>query len=239
MQFPKSISPCPIIEGVFEIKFNSNIPQPAILGMVYNEFKQEYPSLENLPASQIPEEIINSDPNLKFKAFHKLVGDGYIILVGYDVIAITVVNSYKGWNDFKPKILRFLNGILNIGLIASPISGILRYINLFEGDIYSNINLSITLNNSPVVSNNSQVRFESNHGEYIKTLQISNNVIYNTLPAQQRLGSIIDVSVSTFQQDLMSEKFEDIIEEMHTIEKSTFFELLKEPFLQTLSPVYS
>lgn len=239
MQFPTSIHPCPIIEGIFEIKFNSRIPKPAILGMVYNQFKDEYPIVENLSASQLPVEIINSDPNFKYKAFHKLVGDHYIILVGFDVIAITINNTYRGWNDFKPKIVSFLQGINKIGLVESPVSAILRYINLFDGDIYQNINLDITLNNNTIVSNNAQVQFQLDHGDYIKSLQVSNNVNYSTASVSNRLGSIIDVSVSTFHHDLISNRLEEVIEEMHTIEKDTFFQLLKTPFLQTLNPTYS
>jgi len=38
---PKSIETCPIIEAIFEIRFESTVPGDAIFGIIYNEFKTE------------------------------------------------------------------------------------------------------------------------------------------------------------------------------------------------------
>ena len=68
MAAPKKITPCPIIESVVEIRFDSAIPAEAIFGVVYNAFNDIFPNKPiNLPILQIPEQIRNSDPNLQYK----------------------------------------------------------------------------------------------------------------------------------------------------------------------------
>ena len=65
MKLPKEISPCPIIDTVIEIRFESTMPKEAkeaIFGIIFNEFNDRYPSLEKLPILQIPEAIREADP---------------------------------------------------------------------------------------------------------------------------------------------------------------------------------
>ena len=53
-KLPFSIDPCPILEAIFEIRFESSFPGDAIFGIVYNEFKDEFQEVEQLPVLQLP-----------------------------------------------------------------------------------------------------------------------------------------------------------------------------------------
>ena len=41
-KLPISISPCPIIEAIFEVRFEASVPGDAISGIIFNEFKNEF-----------------------------------------------------------------------------------------------------------------------------------------------------------------------------------------------------
>jgi len=57
MKIPKKIDPCPIVEAIVEIRFDSNLPGDAIFGVIYNQFKEDYPKFTKLPILQLPEAI--------------------------------------------------------------------------------------------------------------------------------------------------------------------------------------
>ena len=41
-EIPSKIDPCPIKEVAFEIRFTSSIPEDAIFGIVFDQFKEDY-----------------------------------------------------------------------------------------------------------------------------------------------------------------------------------------------------
>lgn len=49
MELPKKIDPCPIVDAIIEIRFSTNIHPSAVFGVIYNEFKDKYPTVEKLP----------------------------------------------------------------------------------------------------------------------------------------------------------------------------------------------
>ena len=89
MQLPKVISPCPIIEAIVEVRFDASIPSDAIFGVVYNEFKNDFPKKpESLPITQLPEQIRNNEPNLLYKPHYRLSDSTFLLHVGQKVISI-------------------------------------------------------------------------------------------------------------------------------------------------------
>jgi uncharacterized protein (TIGR04255 family) len=69
IQLPKKISPCPITEAIVELRFESDIPNDAVFGIVYQDFKTDYPVLEDLPILQLPESIRKQDKALHYKPY--------------------------------------------------------------------------------------------------------------------------------------------------------------------------
>ena len=83
-KLPIKISPCPIIEVTVELKFSSSLPKGAIFGILYNAVKDKFPKVEKLPAAMLPNEIIENDANLKYKALYKLTDGKFTVQVGMD-----------------------------------------------------------------------------------------------------------------------------------------------------------
>lgn len=72
MDLPKTIDPCPIVDALLEIRFQTLTHPNAVFGLIYNELQKDFPKVENLPILQLPDAIRASDPNFKFKPQYKL-----------------------------------------------------------------------------------------------------------------------------------------------------------------------
>ena len=88
MKLPKLIDPCPIIEAIIEIRFESKLISDAIFGVIYNSVKETFPKTENLPILQIPENIRINDPNLKYNPYYSLLNNNFILQIGPKVVSL-------------------------------------------------------------------------------------------------------------------------------------------------------
>jgi uncharacterized protein (TIGR04255 family) len=236
-KLPTKISPCPIIEATVELKFSSTLPKGAIFGIIYNTLKDTFGTVEKLPTAMLPNEIIENDPNLKYKALYKLTDGHFNVQVGNDVISIHSPNNYVRWETFLQKIIPFFDKINHAEIVDKTESLVLRYLNFFEIDIYKNINLHVQMLDKPYESNNLVVRTESWEGLFIKILQIANNVTVTNALGQKQ-GSLLDIACVLHNPDNLFSNIKEIISQAHQIEKELFFGLLKREFLETLKPEY-
>lgn len=232
MTFPKSISPCPILDALFEVRFSSNINSNAVFGQIYGALQKDFPKVESLPILQLPDSLRNTDPNFQYKPHYRISNENFVVQIGPDVIAISSFPNYAGWEAFSKKIFSILEQIENIKIINKVERVGIRYINFFENDIFQNITLKVCIGNETVTNKNTVVRTEIEEGEFSSTLQIANNAINNDV-----VGSIIDID--TFRTINLSNFFidkEEIINNGHSTEKNIFYSLLQPNFLSTLNP---
>ena len=243
MNVPKKITPDLIVEAIVELRFNSNTPADAIFGIVYNSIKDEYKEVEKLPILQLPEEIRANDPNLIFKPYYKLASENFILQIGPRVISIASYNNnYCGWKTFNEEIQKIFKKTLETNVISEPQRLGVRYINFFErtlyGNIFSNINLSIQLNNAPLNNEETVIRTVFDQNNFITNLQIVSKaqmLVKNTV----KDGSIVDIDTFTENKDsLIANKLHITLENGHSEEKIIFFGLLNADCLNKLIPQY-
>lgn len=243
MQLPKKITPCPIEEVIVEIRFESLLPAEAIFGVVYNVLNNSYPNLEQLPILQIPEFIRTQDPNLTFQPHHRLRRDNYSIQIGPKVISVGVGKEYPGWNAFKFEINAVFSKINELNFITKISRVGIRYIDFFEGDMFKNINLQLSIYDENAVTEQTFVRTLLKRGNFDCLLQVGNNMTVERSNTPARVGSIIDMDMSNTEVDMQTSKqfFQEVdtlLELGHNTQKDLFFNLLKPEFLATLNPVY-
>jgi len=235
-KLPLSINPCPIIEAIFEIRFDSSFPGDAIFGIIFNQFKDEFQDVEQLPILQLPAAIRNQDPNLKFSPHYKIKKNNFIIQIGPNVFSLTNIKEYCGWKVFSEKIFDTYNKVSELGLIKKQFRTALRYINILPGiNVFEKSNLSIKLNDKTLGAN--QINFTAEipyeHGaSNLKLINFAEAIFEN----QATKGSIVDID--TYVQQEKFDNFKDAVECAHTAEKKLFFNLLEQEFLNTLNPVY-
>lgn len=243
MQLPKKITPCPIEEVIVEIRFESSFQAEAIFGVVYGALSNSYPNLESLPILQIPEFIRAQDRNLIFQPHHRLRRDNYSLQIGPKVVSVVLGKEYSGWDAYKSEIhavfdkineLNFINKISRVGI---------RYIDFFEGDIFKNLNLQLSIYGENAITEQTFVRTLLKRGDFDCLLQVGNNMTIDTTSAPTRVGSIIDIDMSNTEVSVQTSNqfFREVyalLEQGHDIQKDLFFNLLKPEFLATLNPVY-
>ena len=66
-KLPKKLGKDPIIDVIFECRFDSRLPASNILpGIFYTKFSDEEKYLERLPQFEIPEFVRNNDPSMEY-----------------------------------------------------------------------------------------------------------------------------------------------------------------------------
>ncbi len=234
-KLPLSINPCPIIEAIFEIRFESDFPGDAIFGIVFNQFKNEFQDVEQLPILQLPAAIRNQDPNLKFSPHYKIKKNNFIIQTGPNVFSLTNIKEYCGWKVFSEKIFNTYNKVSELNLIKKQFRTALRYINILPDiNFFEKSNLDIKLNDKSLGSNHINFTAEIPYKHGASNLKLINfaEVIFE---GQAIKGSIVDIDTHVRQENFDS--FKDAVECAHTAEKELFFNLLDKEFLNTLNPV--
>lgn len=237
MTLPKSISPCPIIEAVFEVRFSSELPRNAVFGIVYNSLKSKFRSNPiTLPILQIPENVRENDPNLKFKPHYKLEKENLIVQIGPDVLTISIVSPYNGWEIFSNEIHATLQSFIETDVVSSFSRVGLRYVNFFSSPIFEKMNINVSLNENEIEYHNTLLRTSFFSGEFTSNLAVSNNSSWN-----QKIGAIIDIDTFITGEAIQSFESErkNLLDKAHDIEKNLFFSLLKPDFLKSLNPIYS
>ncbi len=192
-KLPIKIDPCPIIEAIFEIRFESSLPGDAIFGIIYNQFKDEFQPVEQLPILQLPAAIRAQDPNLKFSPHYKIKKDNFIIQIGHNVFSLTNVKEYCGWEQFSEKIINTYNKLTDLNLINKQLRVALRYINIFSDiNIFSNSNLDIQLNDKNLGDNKINFTGEIPYEQGASNLKLINfaEAIYEN---QVIKGSVVDI----------------------------------------------
>lgn len=230
------LSNSPIIEASVEIYCTFNIPNDAVIGVIYTtltEHKIAIKALNKLPICNIPEEIRKSDINLRDKPTHQFICDEGVILVGNNTLSFGVLPPYKSWITFQSFIKKVIKYIRDAQIIKGLSRISIKYLNFFkDNNIFDNINLKISLNNN--IINNPSTVFKTEiitKSDSIIVLQITNGVhVKNQLLKLDNNGSLLDLNVVSKKISL--DTLETVIENAHTEAKELFFKLLKSDFVK-------
>ena len=239
MKLPKSISPCPIVEAVFESRFQTDTPEEAVVGMVYQALRKDFPKMSALPLASLPQQMRKADPEFTYQPLHRLEGERMVLLIGPRNFAIASKGEYLGWQGYCADALRVFETIAATGIFQKIERFGLRYISFFEGDVLSNLTLSVQLQGTEIQGGESffrtilQWKGCSCHLQVGKDLKLSNR--------DGKAGSVVDIDAFVQSPTTSGSLLDDakgFLEMAHHAEKDLFFTLLKPEFLETLSPTY-
>ena len=236
--YPKKIGLCPIIDTGIEIRFSSNLYKNAIFGVFFNALKERFPSPEKLPILQLPEQLLASDPNFRFKPHYKLGNDKAVLQIGPDVIVFSSHIPYVGWTEFSKNIYELFDLILSVNIITKVSRLGIRYINFFNENIFNNLDVTLDIRNIKLPRESTIFRAEILSGGFMNVINIADKVtqLKNNIPT---VGSVIDIDTSrNYSDDSFISNLRTEINSAHEEEKKIFFDLLKPDFLNTLNPIY-
>jgi uncharacterized protein (TIGR04255 family) len=235
-KIPLSISPDPIAEAIFELRFDASIPDDAVFGVLYGSFKDEYPEVEQLPVLQLPS-VIRNQENLQYVPHYKLTSGNFVAQIGPKVFVMSCVGSYGGWGVFSEKIYNAYDKLLRLNFIKCETRRSLRYVNIFPDiNICKKTALRILLGDKTIGEQLLTLTAEVPHDFGASKLVIANNAVIKK-PEGVINGSVIDVD--TFVKPELLADFGSSIEYAHNEEKKVFFECLDSEFLASMNPKYS
>jgi len=239
-KLPIKISPCPILEAIVELRFDSEFEAGAVFGVIYQKVKDEYSHIDKLPILQLPENMRLSDLNLLHLPWYKLTKDNISLNIGPKIFSVSCAKEYIGWEQFALIVKEGFNIVLETGIVKNLTRLGMRYINFFEANIFDNTIVQISKNGESFPSIEKLLKVKVPYDQGCSTLLITNNAqIIDKETKEPKTGSIIDIDV-VFEKglEMFQGNMHDILEETHKEEKKRFFDLLKPEYLTTLNPEY-
>jgi|YNPMSStandDraft_1061717.scaffolds.fasta_scaffold04865_6 uncharacterized protein (TIGR04255 family) len=241
---PKKLLKEPLIEVIWEVRFNIPGLSEVLSGILYSELKQTHQNLkiQRLPICEIPFSIVEINPSLQYLPKIRIESnDSLLWQIGEYNITLNCRKPYIGWNRFKESINDLSEIIKNSGLITVLSRHSLRYIDLFSYNIVpelSGLQLHIHLGSYKVKNDPLQMRLEilSNNVRHI--IQIANPVTVD-LPDGQQTGIIVDIETIAIENKIDWFIIWDQLELLHESSKKLFFnDILAKETIEKLEPEY-
>lgn len=240
MKFPKRLKKNPIVDAIAEIRFSSDIPAEAIVGLVYSQIKDEFGSPENLPILQLPLQIRESDPQLRYQACYKFSRKGQLLLLGPRNVALSI-QQYENWAATEPLLVELITKLDQVSLFKEIERVGLRYVNFFEStNVIENSTLTVSIAEKSIASDTITLRSEKSLDDFKVITQLANVAFVEGSPTRQ--GSIIDIDIInekiTAKKDGRSKELMQIFAKANELADEAFFSLLKPEFLKKFEPEY-
>lgn len=246
MLLPKRLEKEPLIDAVFEIRFQSATPASSILpGLLFGRLEGEK-KIEKLPIAQLPEQVRISDPNLKYAPVLRIVWKNFSLMISDNGLTVGCMLPYPGWSSFKEIILEVIGYLSNSNVINKVERYSIKYVDIIPAnslkDQVSAVNLELVIGKHKLDKEFYQVRVDIPIDDFVNIIILSSaaNVI---LPSgEKRSGVAVDIDTIL---DLGKVPIEDIyakldknLEKMHDLNGKIFFSCLTEKTIENLGPIY-
>jgi len=237
MSLPKEISPNPLIISSIEVRFISDLDEANVLGTFFPVFSKE---LEKLSTGKIPSKIRKVQEHLKYFPDYTLSNNKYSVSFSNKAILFENVGEYTFWDNYFDFVKKQLTKLFSLKIIKKIERIGVRYASILKQEE----NLNNILKHYPVFSINGfdeqlvLIRTDLKKNKNNLHLQIARNA-KTELNGIVKNGLLIDIDASNsniIEQD--DEIVFKIIDELHSDEKSLFFELLTPTYLSKLNPKY-
>jgi uncharacterized protein (TIGR04255 family) len=244
---PKRLRKEPLLDALFECRFNSHFPISNILpGILFSAFEEEQIKLERLPQSEIPEAIRNNDLNFQYVPLVRVRLQNYSFLIGDRSLAVSCNLPYRGWNDFKPIIIKMIEVLKKSKLIDSVLRYSTKYVDLIQSndltDQASLVNLSLRLGSHHLTKEAYQVRMDIPADGFINIIHIISGAKIMMPDQTMREGVVIDIDTiketGGIPIEQLEQELDSALEHIHRVSKETFFDCLTECTLERLEPEY-
>jgi uncharacterized protein (TIGR04255 family) len=243
---PKKLKKEPLIDGVFEIRFTSDVPAGAILpGLLFKKLGGNK-APEQLPLAQLPQPFRDADPNLQFAPLSRLDWGQFYINVGDHSVSIGFNHPYPGWVTFKPAITDVMEALKDAGIVKSIERYALKYVDLLPAtslrEQVAFVNLDVTLAGHKLEEEAFQLRLEIQKDGFIHAIQVVSSAIATLQNGESRQGLVVDVDTIANQESISFDELlndlSDKLETIHLENKKIFFACLKPQTITALDPEY-
>lgn len=244
MNLPTRLTSEPIVDALFEIRFQAKAPVGSILpGFLFASLKAD--KIENTPTAALPDVFRRTDPNLRAAAIAKVYWDNFYILIGDESLAVGCQLPYPGWSKFFPAIRHIFSLVAELGLIDEVVRYSAKYVDLLPVEAGLNqLQLDLTVGTENLPHNAFMLRTELKQGDYIHGVSVIHPAnVQMAQNKESKKGLVLDIDTISILAKKMSfsdflVNFEDLANNIHLSNKKLFFDFLKTTTIEALGPVY-
>lgn len=245
-KLPSRLDKEPLLDALFEVRFTAAAPVSSVMPGVLFAALQGNKAIEALPASQIPSQIRESDPNLRFAPVMRIKLDQYIVQFSDHSFAVSCRLPYPGWSEFRPFIIYVMGVLSNVGIVTAVQRYSLKYIDIIEVQdpqqqiSYANVSLRVAnhqLSNEPC-----HIRMDVKVNGFTNIITMASSATATNDQGVAKQGLVIDIDTI---MDLNGMPFAELCADLeprlraiHAVNKKTFFDCLTPSGLAFLEPIY-
>ena len=101
ISIPKKLGVCPIVEAIFEVRFEPSVASNAVFPILYGAFRNDFPNIEQIiPIAQMPMTVVENDQNLRFQPHYRMrhqEHNNILVQIGPRVLTVNMLQPYDGW----------------------------------------------------------------------------------------------------------------------------------------------
>lgn len=244
---PKRLVKEPLIEAIWQLQFESAGGHlgDILPGMLFTALREAHPKLklQRLPSADIPAQMAQADPNLRYMARYRMEEPDSPIMyqVGDRIITLNCRRPYSGWGTFKQKILGLIKIIEGSKLVPLPVRHSLRYIDFMTLDPAPNhagLKLSLKLGQFDIQSLPMQIRIELPDGDCTHIVQVATPASVQ-FPEGTKEGTILDLETLSTRSASDWTSIARQTDHLHERSKALFFEhILTAEAIESMEPEY-
>ncbi|MGE1083080.1 TIGR04255 family protein [Pseudomonas shirazensis] len=241
---PSKLAREPMIEAVFEMRFESSAPVAAMLpGILYSKLNGSL-SMEQLPPHALPKEMRDADPNFLHVPLTKCSWGNYWILIGDRIFSVASKLPYAGWADFLQKIQMAYGVVLDTGMITTVSRCSIKYVDILDSIPLSpvdcfNMELSVGSIGS---AENFHIKIGAVQDGISHTVQLISNAMTQLYGGRELQGPLIDVDsiidIAEEDSSTFASKLVERASVLHEANKRAIFDAISEAALCYLEPTY-
>ena len=241
--YPRKLGKDPLVEVVFEVRLGPDKTSlSAILpGVLKAKFKNEIKEIKQLPVSNIPKPVRDSQESLRYQPSVQVEKEKFLIGISDCSIVLMCKEPYVGWGEFKEEITKMVS-ILKENSNQRVERFSLKYINFLDESLIerklSSLNVQLKIAGRDIDAEGNFIRVTNKEEQFLTIVTIASDVKVNTKSGN---GIIIDLDVIRQIDISMESLSKDIhcnIDILHEEAKKKFFSLLKDETLEKLEPDY-
>lgn len=236
----------PLVDALCELRMEPSGPLADILpGILFHKLEPK-PTINRLPAAEIPQPMRAKDPKLQYAPTQRLEWGNYIIAVGDRNVVISCKLPYPKWPNFKSTILDLVTLIAEVGVVGKVERFSVKYVNLIEApsleEQISKIDLTLRIGALEVTSDHLDIKVHHVEDDTIHILTVITGANARMPDGREAFGVVVDIdSIKNIQPIPFSEFAQGLDKQLEALRQSNkvrFFGCLKQETVDEMSPVY-
>ena len=245
-QLPTALEREPLIDAVFEVRFDGSAPHADILpGILFHQLDPK-PTVKRLPTAEFPQQMRLNNPDLRYTPVQRLECADAVIAIGDRSFVIGCRLPYPKWPKFKREILFITKLIAEIGVVGKVERFSIKYVNLIEAptlaEQIAKINLSIRFGSLEVTNNNVDMKVHHVEDGALHILTVVTGASGKMPDGREAHGVVVDIdSIRNIEPLAFSDfvkELESDLEQLRLSNKTRFFDCLKQETIDEMGPVY-